>query len=246
MRPSGREEDRWMYCEFYDPRTFTFDSPNDIVAQSFELISDTPLQIKNAGVPNAVARGWVTMVDLCPLLELDDAQESAALGRLKRKGWQDDERANLTGLPTESTRYNNMILTDPPVNAVGVKLTYKHSLWPSLRIQAKRHIKSKSGPLTIGAALRSACTGPGTTYLHEPRMPSNNYGRSHACLQNSTVDNVILQTVREHGGSFTLDLKDSQFVFWSPRIVVPSLEERMDMEAYRAEWLLEPTLEHQG
>jgi hypothetical protein len=77
-------------------------------------------------------------------------------------------------------------------------------------------------------------------------MPSNNYGRSHACLQNSTVDNVILQTVREHGGSFTLDLKDSQFVFWSPRIVVPSLEERMDMEAYRAEWLLEPTLEHQG
>ena len=175
------------------------------------------------------------MVNLCPLLVLDDAKETTALGRLKRKGWQDDERANLTGLPAENTRYADMVLTDPPVNTVGIKFTYKHSLWPMLRIQAKRHIKSKGGPLTIGAVLRSACSEPGNTYLHEPPMPSNNYGRSHACLQNSTVDSVILQTVQEHGGSFTLDLKDSQFVFQSPRIVVPSFQERMEMEANRSE-----------
>ena len=175
------------------------------------------------------------MVDLCPLIELDDAQETTALGRLKRKGWQRDERANLTGLPAENTRYANMILTDPPINAVDVKLTYKHSLWPLLRIQAKRHVQSKGRQLTIGVALSSACSKPGNTFLHEPPMPSNNYGRSHACLQNSTVDDVILQTVQEHGGSFTIDLKDSQFVFQSPRIVVPSMEERLETEANHAQ-----------
>jgi hypothetical protein len=66
-------------------------------------------------------------------------------------------------------------------------------------------------------------------------MPSNNYGRSHACIAQSTVNNVILEATQGRGGSFALDLKNSHLVFEHPRIVVPNNEEMMDMEANRAE-----------
>lgn len=177
----------------------------------------------------------VSVVALCPMLELQDAQETAALGRLKRKGWQDAERASMIGLPAENTRYADMILTDPPVNELDIELIYTHSLWPLLKIRAERHVKSTDGPLTIGAVMRSARSQPGNTFVYDPPMPSNNYNRSHAYLPSSTVDDVILQAVQEHGGSFALDLKNSHFVFEHPRIVVPNNEEMMDMEANRAE-----------
>jgi hypothetical protein len=233
LRPSGRAPDLWVYCEFYLPSNDPFPIRRQLVAQSFEPSMDAYHRIRPSksdaiGMP-------VSVIALCPLLELQDTQETTALGRLKRKGWKDDERAILTGLPAENTRYANMILTDPPVNELDIKLMYKHSLWPQLTIKAKRHVKSKDGPLTIGAMLRGACSEPGDTFLHEPPMPSNDYGRSHACMPLSTVNDVILQTVQEQGGSFALDLTKSKLVFRSARIVVPSTEEMEEIDAKRTE-----------
>lgn len=231
MRPISHEEDLWVYCEFYLPSTRLFQIERQLVAQSFEPSMDAYYKIRT-GKSDATAR-LVSVVASCPLLELEDAQETTALGRLKRKGWQDNERVYLTGLPAENTRYANMILTDPPANSVDVELAFKHNLWPVLKIRAERRIKIEQ--LTIGMALRSACSKPGNTFLHGPPMPSNNYNRSHACLPRSTVNDVILQTVKEHGGSFSLDLTNKRFVFQNTRIVVPSAEEIMEMDAKRDE-----------
>ena len=141
---------------------------------------------------------------------------------------------NLIGLPAEDTRYANTILTDPPVSELRIELAYKHSLWPLLMIRAKRHVRSKGSPLTIGEMLRIACSEPGDTYLHNPPMPSNNCNRSHECLPESTINDVILQTVQKHGGSFARDLTNTQLVFQHPHIVVPNAEERTEMDANRA------------
>jgi hypothetical protein len=157
------------------------------------------------------------------------------LRRLRRKGWKDAERANMIGLPAENTKYADMILTDPPVNELDIELTYKHSLWPLLTIRALRRVRSKDGPLTVGEVLRSARSQPGNTFLHDPPMPSNNYNRAHACLPDSTANDVILRAVQGHGGSFALDLKNTHLVFEYPRIVVPNAEELMDMDANRTE-----------
>jgi hypothetical protein len=231
MRPSGHAPDLWVYCDFYLVGRRSQES--QLVAQSFERSKDA-FKAMRTGKTDGTER-LVSVVALCPLLELQDAQETTALGRLKRKGWQDDERANLIGLPAENTRYADMILTDPPVNELDIEFIYTHSLWPLLKIRAERRVKSKDGPLTIGAVMRSARSQPGNTFVYHPPMPSNNYNRSHACLPSSTVNDVILQAVQEHGGSFALDLKNSHFVFEHPRIVVPNTEEMMDMEANRAE-----------
>ena len=101
-------------------------------------------------------------------------------------------------------------------------------------IRAKRHVSSKGSPLTISEMLRIACSEPGNTYLHNPPMPENNYNRSHECLPESTINVVILQTVQKHGGSFALDLTNTQLVFQYPHIVVPNAEERKEMDANRA------------
>jgi len=164
-------------------------------------------------------------------------QEPTALGRLKRKGWRDRdvERTNPIGLPAENTKYADMVLTDPPVDEVDVILTYKHSSMPLLMIRFNRHVTSKIGPLTFSAVLADACAQRGDTYLHEPPMPSNNYGGSHSWLQDTTMNDLAFQAVQKHGGSFALDWKKSQFVFQNPRIVVPSTKERIDMEANRAQ-----------
>ena len=230
MRPSGREEDIRVYCEFYLPNTHRSWEERQIVAQSFEPPGEKIGIRKLDG-----ARKRVSVVALCPLLELEDAQETAALGRLKRRGWQGEERVKLIGLPAENTRYASMILTDPPVNKLRISLTYKHSLWPSLEIRARRYVRSKGDPLTIGTVLRSACSEPGFTYLYMPPMPFNNYEGSHARLPHSTVNNIILQTVQEHGGSFALDLTSSSLVFSYPPIVVPNAEEMMEIDKKRAQ-----------
>jgi len=177
----------------------------------------------------------VSVITLCPLLELEDTQEPTALGRLKRKDWRDDERTNLIGLPAENTKYADMVLTDPPVDEVKVELTYKHILEPRLTIIINRSVTSKVGPLTFSAALANACTQQGDTCLYEPPMPSNNYSASLDLLSGTTMNDVAFQAVQKHGGSFVLDPKKSQFIFPSPRIVVPSNKERMDMEANRAQ-----------
>lgn len=234
LRPSGRGHDLWLYCEF-DRQDPNLPFPQRmLVAQSFEPSMDAFALVKRTGKVSGTAR-FVFVVALCPLLELEDAQETTALGRLKRKGWQDDERANLIGLPAENSRYADMVLTDPPVNEIWIRFTYKHSIWPSLLIRVERYVKSKVGPLTVGAVLREARTKPGDTFLFEPPMPSNNYCASHACIPRSNVNDVILQAVQEHGGGFALDVKKSQFIFRNPRIVVPNSEERVEMEANRTE-----------
>lgn len=235
MRPSGREEDRWVYCEFYLPRSLQSQGERQIVAQSFEPSKGALHKIRTRK-SDAAGRS-VSAVALCPLLELEDTQETSALGRLKRRGWQVEERVNLIGLPAEDTKYANMILTDPPVSGLEIELTYKHSLWPLLMIRAKRCVCSKheGNLLTIGAVLSSACSQPDNTYLHNPPMPSNNYDRSHECLPESTVNDVILQTVQKHGGSFALDLTNTQLLFPYPHIVVPDAEERKEMDANRVQ-----------
>lgn len=233
MRPSGRKEDRWLYCEFYLPNIHGSQGERQIVAQSFEPSGNAVYRI-GARNPD-VTKNPVSVVALCPLLELEDAQETTALGRLKRRGWGGGERVNLAGLPAENTTYASMILTDPPVSGLGITLTYKHSMWPSLEIRAKRYVRSKGDPLTIGAVLSSACSEPDFTYLYMPPMPSNNYEHSHARLPHSTVNDIILQTVQEHGGSFALDLTSSSLVFEYPNIiVVPSVDEMMEMDSKRA------------
>jgi hypothetical protein len=231
MRPSGRAPDHWVYCEYYIPSTQLWQL-RQLVAQSFEPSMDVFNKIR-AEKSDSEGRP-LSVVALCPLLELEDTQETAALARLKRRDWKDTERAHITRLPAENTRYADMILTDPPVNELDVELTYKHSLWPLLRIEAKRRIKNKVG-LTIGALLGSARSELGDTYVYEPPMPSNNYGRAHACVTGSAVNDVILQTVQENGGSFALDLANSKLIFQSPRIVVPNDQEMMEMDAKRNE-----------
>lgn len=233
MRPSGREEDRWMYCEFYHPHALRSQGERQIVAQAFEPLKGALHKLRTRK-PDVAGRS-VSAVSLCPLLELEDFQETTALGRLKRRGWQVEERLDLIGLPAENTRYASMILTDPPVSGLSIELTYKNSSWPLLMIKAKRYVRSKGGPHIIGAVLRSACSQPGDTYLHNPPMPSNNYERSHECLPESTVNDVILQTVQKHGGSFALDLTNTQLVFQYPRIVVPNAEEMKEMDANRVQ-----------
>jgi hypothetical protein len=223
LRPSGREQDSWLYCEFYFPSNDPFQMERQLVAQSFEPSTDAYYKIRT-NKSDATGRK-VSVVALCPLLELQDAQETSALRRLKRRGWMNDERANMIGLPAENTRYADMILTDPPVSELFIQLTYKHSLWPLLTIRADRRVRSKDGTLTIGEVLRSARSQPGNTFLHDPPMPSNNYNRAHACLPDSTANDVILWAVQEHGGSFALDLKNTHLVFEYPRIVVPNAEE---------------------
>ncbi|GAB7323568.1 hypothetical protein MBLNU13_g07068t2 [Cladosporium sp. NU13] len=216
MRPSGHAPDHWVYCEFYLPRRLAISPGRQVVAQCFEPTMDAFHQVERTGGVDGMAK-WVSVVSLCPLLELDDTQESTALGRLKRKGWQEDERAHLTGLPAENTKYADMFLTDPPTYKVQIEVTYKHSLKPLLMIRAKRHVVSTTSPLTVGAVLESACTQPGDTYLHEPAMPANNYNASHRFLKSSTINDVIVQTLQEHGGSFALDLSNSEFVFKNRR-----------------------------
>ena len=213
----------------------------ELIARSFEPSMEAYRKMLRPGELAGMAE-WVSVVTLCPLLEHDDSQETSALGRLKRKGWQEDERANLTRLPAENTKYRNMTLTEPPCYEVHAELTYKHSLKPLLMIRAKRQITSKSYPLTIGAVLSSACSGIGDVYLHEPPMASNGYNASHRSEQRFSIDGMIFAKVREHGGSFALDLTNSQFVFRNRRsgfdtvvnrIVVLSAEERLELEASR-------------
>jgi hypothetical protein len=76
-------------------------------------------------------------------------------------------------------------------------------------------------------------------------MPSNNYNASHSHMPRSAVNDVILQAAKEHGGSFALDLPNSKFIFQNRtpyrmesivnRIVVPNAEQRLEMDADRAE-----------
>lgn len=253
MRPSGREKDIRLYCEFYLPqrrrRRRTTQPQRQIVAQSFEPSVDA--FHKNGGSVNGMAR-WVSVVALCPLLELEDSQETTALGRLKRRGWRGQERANLIGLPAENTKYYDMVLSDPPVHEVEVELTYKHSLKPLLMIRGKRFVSSPASPLTIAAVLSDACGSLSHTYLHEPPMPSNNYNASHAFLPAATIKDLMAQKVQEYGSSFALDLTNTQFIFrnrvaWVPqpvinRIVVPNAKEMMEMEASRAQGVTQPSI----
>ena len=119
-----------------------------------------------------------SLLALCPLLKLEGAEETTALGRLKEKGWYGEERTHLTGLPAENTKYADILLTDPPSYKIQIEVTYKHNLKPLLMTRAKRHVVSTSSPLTVGGVLNSACTQPGDTYLHEPAMPANNRNAS--------------------------------------------------------------------
>lgn len=241
MRPSDRKKDAWLYCEYILPNSLRSPTDRQIIAQSFDSSMEAYRKMLRPGEMAGMAK-WVSVVTLCPLLELDDSQEISALGRLQRKGWQEGERVNLTRLPAENTKYRNMVLTEPPCYEVHAELTYKHSLEPQLMIRAKRHIISKSYPLTIGAVLSSACRRIGDVYLHEPPMASNGYSASHRSRQRFSIDGMIFSKVREHGGSFALDLTNSQFVFRNRqsgfglvvnRIVVPSAEERLDLEVSR-------------
>jgi hypothetical protein len=246
LRPSGRAKDVWVYGEL--SRVMRSNGrERRIEAQFFELSIEAYKEKRDELMAEMSKRvygisKWVSVVSLCPLLELDDPQESTAFGRLKRLGWQDDERANLTTLPAENTRYADMILTDPPVDEIHVELTYKHDLRPLLMIRAARRVTSTASPLTIGAVLDSACSELGPLYLHDPPTGLNNYHASHMSVEESSINEMMAQQVREHRGRFALDLTNTQFFFRNStsssghvvnRIIVPSAEERLSMEVKR-------------
>lgn len=189
---------------------------------------------------------WMSAVELCPLLRLDGHQEATALDRIKRYDWQEGERVKLVGLPAQNTTYANMILTDPPVDKVHAELTYKHSLHPLLMIRARRYVENTGSPLTISAVISRACSEPGPLYLHDPSRASNNYHASHQYVKQESINGMMSQKTQEHDGNFALDLTDSQFVFQDynynknnevviSRVVVPCPEERLEMEAKRAQ-----------
>ena len=119
LRPSGREKEIWMYRE--PGRLRRGRGGTKLVTHGFEpfkVISHEEMRISM--VADGFTPQWVTAVTLCPLLELEDREETTALGRLEKTGLQQHERANLVAMPAEDSKYANMILTDPPIYEVEV------------------------------------------------------------------------------------------------------------------------------
>lgn len=246
LLPNGCEKDFWLYCQFNRMRgQFIRES---IMAQDFE-----PSTCMDAYDTNRVAGAFCTLesvsaVTLCPLLELDDCRKETAMDRIKRNGWHDAERANLIGMPPENTKYIDMILTDPPTFDVEAHLTFKHSLNPTLMVSATRQVSNPDSALTIGAVSTIARSQLGPVTIHNPPPPGSNQNPSYF-IGYGTVDEKILPKLQQSGGSFELDPKNSYLVFQnkhhvlgSPssnldvnRIIVPSDEERLEMEAKRAQ-----------
>jgi hypothetical protein len=226
LRPSDREQEVWWYCWW--SRVSVGKRGNTVVEH--ELFEPTKLsaeELKDQNLLSGLA------VNLCPLLQLVDNKENTAVGRIKRKGWQNNETVTLVGAPAESSMYANMFLTDPPTLQVDAELAYKHTLLPSLLIRAKRTVRADTiRGLTFNDMVRDVRTQRGGLFVHEPQMASNAYQACHYFMSESSITEEMVQRVREHGGTFALDIKKS-FVNFPRRILVPSVEEWLEMDAKR-------------
>lgn len=217
------------------------------------LGSSTLALTPTAGVQHDDLYHWATrclVVRLCPGLQLsrpDNNKDRVTTEMGRYRDYRDERstRATFIVQPTEMTRLGHQVLlTDPPVRGLRVYLCYRHS-HSFTAVNVSTTIKQDS-PFTLNGLVKSARLSKRAVWIdeEEPVVPRSwcRCRWARACdfhrkprrvdQHGLSLEEVVAQEIRKHGGSFLLDLKLS----WVDlEVIVPTAKEWELMEQVLAE-----------